>query len=113
MIGMLTSALISAVILVFIIRMFTGQDVSFGNAFFAALVAGFVGGILTAIACASLTNPTMTTIIAIRAGINFVVTAVAVQFICSTDLKRVLMIAGTYMVVVVGLGILLVSLAAK
>ena len=31
-IGLLTSALISAVILVFIIRMFTGQDVSFGNA---------------------------------------------------------------------------------
>ena len=94
MIGIFIGALIPAVILLFIIRVFTGEDVSFGNAFFAALVSGVVSKILIALACAPLESPVM--IIAVATLIQLVVTAVAVQFLCSTDLRHVLMIAGTY-----------------
>lgn len=101
MIGMLVGALIPAVILLFIIRMYTGEDVSFRNAFFAALVAGIGGGALAAPALVFLENPVVA--VAVFAGVQFVVAVVVVRFVCcSIDLKRVLMIAGTYTVVIVG-----------
>ena len=105
MIGMLIGALIPAVILLFIIRMYTGEDVSFRNAFFAALVSGVVSKILIALACAPLENPVM--VIAVATLIQLVVTAVAVQFLCSTDLRHVLMIAGTYACIGLALNIVL------
>ncbi len=99
---MLISALLYVVIPVFIIKAFAGKDVSFGDAFFAALAAGIGGGALAAPALAFLENPVVA--VAVFAGVHFVVAAVAVRFTCrSIDMKRVLMIAGTYTVVAVGL----------
>ena len=99
---MLIDALLYFVIPVFIIKAFAGKDVSFGDAFFAALVAGIGGGALAAPALVFLENPVVA--VAVFAGVQFVVAVVVVRFVCcSIDLKRVLMIAGTYTVVVVGL----------
>jgi hypothetical protein len=94
MIGLFIGALIPAAILLLIIKMFTGEDVSFINAFLAALVSGVVSGILVGLAIAPLESLAM--IVVVATLIQFVVTAVAVQLICSTDLRHVLMIAGTY-----------------
>ncbi len=106
---MLIDALLYFVIPVFIIKAFTGKDVSFGDASFAALAAGIGGGAFAALALAFLENPVAAFLV--FACVHFVVDAVAVRFICrSIDLKRVLMIAGTYTVVVVGSMILLTSL---
>lgn len=106
---MLIDALLYVVIPVFIIKTFAGKDVSFGDAFFAGLVAGIGGGALAAPALAFLENPVVA--VAVFAGVQFVVAAVVVRFACcSIDLKRVLMIAGTYAVVIVGSYILLTSL---
>ena len=108
---MLIGALLYFVIPVFIIKAFAGKDVSFGDAFFAALVAGIGGGALAAPALVFLENPVVA--VAVFAGVQFVVAVVAVRFVCcSIDLKRVLMIAGTYMVVCIGLAILMVALLA-
>ena len=105
MIGMLIGALIPVVNVPATTGMYTGEDVSFGNAFFAALVSGVVSKILIALACAPLESPVM--IIAVATLIQLVVTAVAVQFLCSTDLKRVLMIAGTYACIGLALNIVI------
>ena len=106
---MLLGYLISALILLVIIKMFTGEDVGFGSAFIAALIAGIVGGLLARLALLGIGGVPG---IAVASIIQFVVTAVAVQLVCSTDVKRVLMIAGTYMVVCIGLTILMVALLA-
>ena len=105
---MLIDALLYVVIPVFIIKAFAGKDVSFGDAFFAAPVAGIGGGALAAPAVTPIENHVAA--IAVFAGIQFVVAVVAIRFICrSIDLKRVLMIAGTYAVVIGGSFILLYS----
>ena len=69
---MLIDALLYFVIPVFIIKAFAGKDVSFGDAFFAALVAGIGGGALAAPALVFLENPVVA--VAVFAGVPSFVT---------------------------------------
>jgi len=105
MIGLALGALIPTLILLAIINAFTGEDVEFKEAFFAAAVSGVVVKFLTELAWGPFLNGEVTmgslvaiiaVLVVIQVVIQFVVTAVAVQLICSTDLRHVLMIAGTY-----------------
>lgn len=94
---------LSAFILLVVIKMLAGEDVDFGNAFFAAAVSGIVGQILVSLAVAPMTSQILAIIVA--SIILFVVTGIAVQLICSTDLRHVLMISGVYTAVKVVLQI--------
>lgn len=88
-------ALIAAFILCCVIRGFTGEEVGFGKAFLVALLASIVSSCAVSVAAAPIESIGLG--IAVRLAIHFGVTAVAVQLLCSTDVKTVLKIALTYL----------------
>ena len=106
MLGTLIGAFIAACFLVLIIKMFTGDDVGLGSAFFASLVASFVSAFLTEIALRSAPNLTVLIVSAIL--ITLLVTGAAVQFLCSTDLRTIIKISVTFTILKVAYVILLV-----
>lgn len=88
-------ALISAFILSCVIKGFTDEEVGMGKAFVVALIAAFVGAFAVAFAIAPMTSTIASLVVGL--AIHFGVTAVAVQLLCSTDVKTVLKIALTYL----------------
>lgn len=88
-------ALIAAFILCCVIRGFTGEEVGFVKAFLVALLASIVSSCAVAVAAAPIESIGLS--IAVILAIHFGVTAVAVQLLCSTDVKTVLKIALTYL----------------
>lgn len=88
-------ALISAFILSCVIKGFTDEEVGMGKAFVVALLAAFIGSCAVAVAAAPIESIGLS--IAVILAIHFGVTAVAVQLLCSTDVKTVLKIALTYL----------------
>ena len=94
---MLIGALISAIILVTIIKMFTDENTSIITAFLASIVAAFVARFLSAVACAPVESPWLK--IAFASIISLVVTGVVVQLLCSTDLRTVIKISVAYFIV--------------
>ena len=87
-------ALISAFVLSCVIKGFTDEDVGMVKAFVVALIAAFVGAFAAGFAIAPMTSTIASLVVSL--AIHFVVTAVAVQLLCSTDVKTVLKIALTY-----------------
>jgi hypothetical protein len=86
--------LISTSIIIVVIKAFTGGDVSFGSAFVAAFSAGIASRLLITLACPPLESDFLT--FTVSTIIHFVVAALAVSLFCSTDVKHVLMISGTF-----------------
>ncbi|MBQ7813807.1 MAG: hypothetical protein IJX36_03410 [Thermoguttaceae bacterium] len=91
---MLLSALISAFVLSCVIKGFTDEEVGMVKAFVVALLAVLVGSVAAAVATAPMTSTVAR--LCVGLSIHFVVAAVAVQVLCSTDVKTVLKIALTY-----------------
>ncbi len=88
-------ALISAFVLSCVIKGFTDEEVGMGKAFVVALLAAFIGSFAGEVATAPMTSAVA--IVGVTLAIHFVVTVVAVQLLCSTDVKTVLKIALTYL----------------
>ena len=98
-------AITSALILLVIIKLLAGKEVSLARAVVAALVAGIVMGILRRPVLAAMAGLGV-------AAVDFVVVAAAVYGVCSAGLKRALMIAGTYIAVGFALYLLMFALLA-
>ena len=103
------SALISAFILSCVIKSFTDEEVGMGKAFVAALLAAFVGSFAEALATAPMTSAVA--IVCVALAIHFVVAAVTVQLLCSTDVKTVLKIALTYFAIKFVFALVLIFMA--
>ena len=92
------SALISAVILIGIIKAYTSADeVSFVGAFLGCLGLGFVTAIINRIVAANITS--VGAAVATSLIINVVLTGFVVNLLCSTTAKKVVLITLTYVVV--------------
>ena len=98
-------AITSALILLVIIKLLAGKEVSLARAVVAALVAGIVMGILR--------RPVLVAMefLGVEA-VDFVVVAAVVYGVCSAGLKRALMIAGIYIAVSFALYLLMFALLA-
>ncbi|MBQ9874672.1 MAG: hypothetical protein IJM30_09425 [Thermoguttaceae bacterium] len=100
-------ALISAGILVVLIKAFTDEEVNLITAFIACFASQFVIALIAKMGLAQMESPALQLVAYL--GISVIITGLVVNFLCSTSLKRVLLIVLTYFVVQVVLAVLLMG----
>ncbi len=96
--------LCSALILSALIKVFTDDETSLMTVALGSVGASFVTNLLVGIACSPIESILLKYIISLV--IYFIITAIMIQMLCSTDLKGLLSITGIYIGIILVLQII-------